>query len=62
MTSAPLSPVRATRVGLPVGLGLLAGVPVLLLILATLGALTQTTVEGLPIVPWQTLWGLPLGR
>ena len=62
MTSAPLSPVRATRVGLPVGLGLLAGVPVLLLILATLGALTQTTVEGLPIVPWQTLWGLPLDR
>ena len=44
------------------GLGLLAGVPVLLLILATLGALSQTTVEGLPVVPWQTLWGLPLDR
>ncbi len=44
------------------GLGLLAGVPVLLVILATMGALTQTTVEGLPVVPWQTLWSLPLDR
>jgi putative copper resistance protein D len=42
--------------------GLFAGVPVLLLILATLGALSETTVEGLPVVPWQTLWGLPLDR
>ena len=62
MTTAPLSPVRANHVGLSLSLGLLAGVPVLLLILATLGALSQTTVEGLPVVPWQTLWGLPLDR
>jgi len=48
--------------GARLSLGLLAGVPVLLLILATLGALSQTTVEGLPVVPWQTLWGLPLDR
>ena len=56
MTSARLS------TGARLSLGLLAGVPVLLLILATLGALSQTTVEGLPVVPWQTLWGLPLDR
>lgn len=56
MTAARLSP------GVRVGLGLLAGIPVLLLILATLGALSQTTVEGLPVVPWQTLWGIPLDR
>lgn len=48
--------------GARVSVGLLAGLPVLLLILATLGALSQTTVEGLPVVPWQTLWGLPLDR
>ncbi len=45
-----------------VQLGLLAGLPILILILATLGALSQTTVEGLPVVPWQTLWSLPLDR
>ena len=56
MNSARLS------AGARVSVGLLAGVPVLLLILATLGALSQTTVEGLPVVPWQTLWGLPLDR
>jgi putative copper export protein len=48
----------ATRIGL----GLLAGLPALILILATLGALSQTTIEGMPIVPWQTLWSLPLDR
>lgn len=48
----------ATRISL----GLLAGLPVLLLILATLGALSQTTLEGMPVVPWQTLWSLPLDR
>lgn len=52
----------ALSTGARVSVGLLAGVPVLLLILATLGALSQTTVEGLPVVPWQTLWGLPLDR
>lgn len=45
-----------------VAAGLLVGVPLLLLILATLGALTEETVEGLPVVPWQTLWALPLDR
>lgn len=43
-------------------LGLLAGLPVLVLILATLGALSPEVVEGLPVVPWQTLWSLPLDR
>lgn len=62
MTSARLSAVRSNHVGLSLSLGLLAGIPVLLLILATLGALSETTVEGLPVVPWQTLWGLPLDR
>lgn len=45
-----------------VGWGLLAGIPVLVAILATLGALTVITTTGLPVVPWQTLWGLPLDR
>ena len=45
-----------------VAAGLLVGVPLLLLILATLGALTEESVEGLPVVPWQTLWALPLDR
>ena len=44
------------------GLGLLAGIPVLIAILATLGALTEIVDAGLPVVPWQTLWGLPLDR
>jgi putative copper export protein len=48
--------------GARVSAGLVAGVPVLLLVLATLGALSETTVEGLPVVPWQTLWSLPLDR
>lgn len=48
--------------GARVSAGLLVGVPVLLLILATLGALAQTTIDGLPVVPWQTLWSLPLDR
>ncbi len=62
VTAAPLSPGRAIHAGARVSVGLLAGIPVLLLILATLGALSQTTVEGLPVVPWQTLWSLPLDR
>ena len=45
-----------------VAAGLLVGIPLLLLILATLGALAEETAEGLPVVPWQTLWGLPLDR
>ena len=53
----PATP-RARRLAV----GLLAGVPVLLLVLATLEALRETAVPGLPVVPWQTLWGLPLDR
>lgn len=45
-----------------VALGLLAGLPILLLILATLGALTEEVAEGLPLVPGATLWALPLDR
>jgi len=45
-----------------VAAGLLVGVPLLLIILATLGALTESSIEGLPVVPWQTLWALPLDR
>ncbi len=62
MTSARPSTGARLSTGVRLSLGLLAGIPVLLLILATLGALSQTTVEGLPVVPWQTLWGLPLDR
>ncbi len=43
-------------------LGLLVGVPILLVILGTLDALRESGVVGLPVVPWQTLWGLPLDR
>ena len=39
---------------------LLVGIPVLLIVLATLGALTQQDIPGLPVVPGITLWGLPL--
>lgn len=42
--------------------GLLVGIPILLLILGTLDALRESGVVGLPVVPWQTLWGLPLDR
>ena len=45
-----------------VAVGLLVGVPVLILILATLGAFTEEVVEGLPLVPGATLWALPLDR
>lgn len=39
---------------------LLVGIPVLLIVLATLGALTQQDIPGLPVVPGVTLWGLPI--
>lgn len=39
---------------------LLAGVPVLLLVLWGLGALTEQNIPGLPVVPLATLWSLPL--
>jgi putative copper export protein len=49
-------------VGARVAVGLAAGIPVLLLVLATLGALVEVTDVGLPVVPWSTLWSLPLDR
>lgn len=39
---------------------LAVGIPVLLIVLATLGALTQQDIAGLPTVPGITLWGLPI--
>lgn len=48
--------------GVRVALGLMAGLPVLFLVLATLGALTEFADIGLPVVPWTTLWSLPLDR
>jgi putative copper export protein len=39
---------------------LLAGVPVLLLVLWGIGGLSETTIPGLPVVPLATLWALPL--
>lgn len=42
--------------------GLLVGVPILLLVLGTLDGLREVTDIGLPVVPWQTLWSLPLDR
>jgi len=40
--------------------GLLIGIPVLFLVLSTIGALSESTVPGIPVVPWVTLWSLPL--
>jgi putative copper resistance protein D len=40
---------------------LCVGIPILLVVLATLGALTEQTVPGLPTVPAITLWALPVG-
>lgn len=42
------------------GAGLLVGVPILLLILFTLGGLTEIREVGLPTVPWATLVALPV--
>ena len=39
---------------------LLAGIPILLLVLWGLGALTETSIPGLPVVPMATLWALPI--
>jgi len=36
------------------------GIPVLFLVLSTIGALTESQVPGLPVVPLATLWALPL--
>lgn len=45
-----------------VAVGLLVGIPVLVLVLATLGAFTEEVIEGLPLVPGATLWAMPLDR
>jgi len=39
---------------------LLVGLPIALIVLATLGALQEQQIPGLPVVPWQTLWALPI--
>ena len=45
-----------------IAVGLLVGVPVLIVILATLGAFTEEVIEGIPLVPGATLWAMPLDR
>jgi len=42
--------------------GLMIGIPIMVLILSSLDALRENGVVGLPVVPWQTLWALPLDR
>lgn len=39
---------------------LLVGLPILLLVLFALGGLRQSEIPGLPVVPWSTLWSLPI--
>lgn len=43
-----------------VALGLWAGIPVMLVVLATLGGLAPSGIPGLPEVPLPTLWALPI--
>lgn len=43
-----------------VALGIWAGIPVMLVVLATLDALNPTDIPGLPQTPITTLWALPL--
>ena len=58
MTTQVLTP--ATSRVRPRAAVLLVGIPVLFLVLSTIGALTETNVPGLPVVPMATLWALPL--
>ena len=58
MTTSVLTP--ATSRVRPRTAVLLVGIPVLFLVLSTIGALTETNVPGLPVVPMATLWALPL--
>lgn len=51
-----------TRPSAAWALGLAAGAAVLLIVLWTLGALTETTDPGLPVTPWSTLLAFPLDR
>ena len=39
---------------------LLVGLPILLLVLFALGGLQSSAIPGLPVVPWTTLWSLPI--
>ena len=58
MTTSVLTP-ASSRVR-PRTAALLVGIPVLFVVLSTIGALTETNVPGLPVVPMATLWALPL--
>lgn len=51
----PIAP-RLRRVAAP----LLVGLPILLLVLFALGGLQSSDIPGLPVVPWVTLWSLPI--
>lgn len=39
---------------------LAVGIPILLLVVASLGGLSETDIPGLPVVPWATLVSLPI--
>jgi putative copper export protein len=56
LVQAPLGSVAIRRLIAP----LLVGLPIALIVLATLGALQEQQVPGLPVVSWQTLWALPI--
>lgn len=58
MTTSVLAP-AVSRVR-PRAAVLLVGIPVLFLVLSTIGALTESNIPGLPVVPLATLWALPL--
>lgn len=55
-TTARSQPLSVGRLIAP----LLVGLPILLIILSTLGALQEQQIPGLPVVPLQTLWALPI--
>ena len=59
MTVSPEAPPEGKTRG-AISIGLLAGVPVLLLALWGIGGLNEQSIPGLPVVPVQTLWALPL--
>lgn len=51
---------RQGGVSVRVGTGIWAGIPIMLVVLATLDALRPTDIPGLPQVPVSALWGLPI--
>ena len=59
MTESPEAPPERKTRGV-ISIGLLAGVPILLLALWGIGGLNEQSIPGLPVVPVQTLWRLPL--